>query len=99
MWQLGEIRRDENPAAVAVLALDGERGEQPGPDPLPGHLDQAERGHLGHLMLRPVSGQALDQAPQHQIPVALQHHVDEVDNDDAADVAEPQLAHNLLGRL
>ena len=26
-------------------------------------------------------------------------HVDEVDDDDPADVAQPQLAHHLLGRL
>src|SRR5439155_270052 len=30
---------------------------------------------------------------------ALQHHVDEVDDDDAAQVTQPELAHDLLGRL
>ena len=46
-----------------------------------------------------VAGQRLGQPAQHQIPVGLEHHVDEVDDDDAADVAQPQLAHDLLGRL
>ena len=46
-----------------------------------------------------VPGQRLGQAAQHQIPVGLQHHVDEVDDDDAADIAQPQLAHDLLGGL
>ena len=35
----------------------------------------------------------------HQVTVALEHHVDEVDDDDAADVAQPQLADDLLGGL
>src|SRR5690606_28276183 len=48
---------------------------------------------------RAVPAQALQQAPQHQVPVGLQHHVDEVDDDDAAEVAQPQLADDLLGRL
>ncbi len=50
-------------------------------------------------MLRPVAAQALQQATQHQIAVALQHHVDEVDDDDSAEVAQPQLADDLFGRL
>src|SRR5699024_9386437 len=40
---------------------------------------------------------ALDQPPQHEVAVGLEHHVDEVDDDDAADVAQPQLTHDLLG--
>src|SRR6266536_1279605 len=86
-------------AATAVVAVLAERLEQPGADPLPGHLHQAERGDLGHLVLGPVPAQALDQAAQHQVPVRLQHHVDEVDHDDAADIAEPELPDDLLGRL
>ena len=35
----------------------------------------------------------------HQVAVALEHHVDEVDDDDAADVAQSQLADDLLGGL
>lgn len=46
-----------------------------------------------------VTGQRLGEPAQHQIAVGFQHHVDEVDDDDAADVAQPQLAHDLLGRL
>ena len=68
-------------------------------DPLAGHLHQAKRGDLGHLVLGPVPGQALQQQAQHQLAVALQHHVDEVNDDDAADVAQPELADDLLGRF
>ena len=46
-----------------------------------------------------VAGQRLGQPAQHQITVGFEHHVDEVDDDDAADVAQPQLAHDLLGGL
>src|SRR6516164_2973300 len=73
------VQEDQQAAAVATLARLGERFEQPGTDPLAGHLHQAERGHLGHLVLGPVPGQALQQPPQDQFPVAFQHHVDEVD--------------------
>ena len=50
-------------------------------------------------MLRPVSAQALDEAAQHEVSVGLEHHVDEVDDDDAADVAQTQLTDDLLGGL
>ena len=43
--------------------------------------------------------EALDQAAQHEVAVGLEHHVDEVDDDDAADVAQPELADDLLGGL
>ncbi|CAB5024710.1 unannotated protein [freshwater metagenome] len=50
-------------------------------------------------MLRAVAAQALDEPAKHEVTVALEHHVDEVDDDDAADIAEAQLPDDLLGRL
>ena len=73
--------------------------EQPGADALARHLHQAERGDLGDLVPGAVAAEALHQPAQHQVAVGLQHHVDEVDDDDAADVAQPELAHDLLGCL
>ena len=58
-----------------------------------------KRRHLGDLVLGAVTAQALDEAAQDQIAVALQHHVDEVDDDDAADIAQAQLPDDLLGRF
>ena len=58
-----------------------------------------ERGHLGDLVLGAVAAEALDEPAQHEVAVALEHHVDEVDDDDAADVAQPELADDLLGGL
>ena len=43
--------------------------------------------------------EALEQTAHDELAVALEDHVDEVDDDDAADVAQPELAHDLLGRL
>ena len=90
---------DDEAAAVAVLARLGEDLDEPRADPLAGHLDEAERGHLGDLVLRAVATEALEQTTHDEVAVALEHHVDEVDDDDAADVAQPELADDLLGRL
>ncbi len=46
-----------------------------------------------------VAGERLGEPAQHKIAVGLEHHVDEVDDDDPADIAQPQLAHDLLGGL
>src|SRR5829696_8494712 len=63
------------------------------------HLDEPERRDLDHVGLRPVLVERLAERLQHRVPVPCARHVDEVDDDDPADVAQPQLAHDLLGRL
>src|SRR5207344_2701802 len=90
---------DLHAAAVAVLAGLAEALEQALPDPLAGHLHQPERGHLSDLVLGPVAAEALHQPPYDEVAVALEHHVDEVDGDDPADVAQPELTRDLLGGL
>ena len=90
---------DDDAAPAAVLAGLGEDLDEPRADPLAGHLDEAERGHLGDLVLRAVAAEALEQAADDEVAVALEDHVDEVDDDDPADVAQPELADDLLGRL
>ena len=82
-----------------MLARLGEHLEQALADPLAGHLDQAQRSDLGDLVLGAVTAQALGEPAQHEVAVALEHHVDEVDDDDAADVAQAELSDDLLGRL
>ena len=99
---LGRLHRvgvHQHAAALAGLTGLAERLQQPGADLLAGHLHEAERRHLGHLVPGPVAAEALHQPAQHQVAVQLEHHVDEVDDDDAADVAQPELADDLLGRL
>src|SRR5260370_8550 len=88
--------RDDHAASVAALAGHREGLEQPRADPLPGHLDQAQRGHLGHLVLGPVPGQAFQQPAEHQLAVALHHPVDEVDAHDAPHSPQPHLPPDLL---
>ena len=50
-------------------------------------------------MLGTVAAQALDEAANHEVAVGLQNHIDEVDDDDAADVAQAQLADDFFGRF
>src|SRR4029079_19372799 len=57
----------EHAPAAAVLARLGEHLEQPLADPLAGHLHQAQRGHLGDLVLGPVPAEALGEPPQHEV--------------------------------
>src|SRR5690606_37276791 len=86
-------------AAVAVLTGGGERLDETGPEPLARHMDEAERGDLRDLVAGAVPAESLGQAPQHEVAVGFEHHVDEVDDDHAADVAQAHLADDLLGRL
>ncbi|SKJ16344.1 Uncharacterised protein [Mycobacteroides abscessus subsp. massiliense] len=44
-----------------------------------------------------VAAQRLGETPQHQVAVGFEHHVDEIDDHDAADIAQTQLPHDLLG--
>jgi hypothetical protein len=84
---------------MAGGTLGAEGLQQSGPDPFASHLNQAQAGDLSYLMPGPVPTQTLDEPAQQQLPVAGQHHVDEVDHDDAADVAKSQLPHDLLSGL
>src|ERR671913_353351 len=90
---------DHHAAAVAGGAGLGKAVEQAARDALAGHLDQAERGDLHHLALGLVPDQGGPEAFDHGLLVALEQHVDEVDDDDAADVAQAELADDLVGRL
>ena len=73
--------------------------EQAKSELLTGHLNETQRRNFSDLVLRAIPTQALDHAAEHEIPVRLEHHVNEVDHDDSTDVAEPELTNNLLGRL
>ena len=68
-------------------------------DVLARHLDEAELGDLGRERLRAVLVERLAQRLEHGVAVARAGHVDEVDDDDPADVAQAQLVDDLLGGL
>ena len=87
-----------NHQATAGTLLTGLREDlkQTGTQALTGHLNQTQRSHLSHLMLGTVTAQALNQATQNQVTVRLKHHVNEVNDNNAADIAQTQLTDNLL---
>jgi hypothetical protein len=66
---------------------------------LAGHLDEPEARDLRREGLRAVLVERLAQRLEHGVAVARAGHVDEVDDDDPADVAQAQLVDDLLGRL
>ena len=82
-----------------MLARLTERLQQAETKLLPRHLHEAQRRHLRDLVLRSVAREALDETAQHEVTVGLQHHIDEVDDDNSADVAQSQLAHDFFGGL
>ena len=63
------------------------------------HLDQPQLGEAVDGHARAVARQRLAELVQHGVAVLLGVHVDEVDDDDAAEVAQPQLARDHLRRL
>ena len=87
-----------NHQATTATLLTGLREDlkQTGTQALTGHLNQTQRSHLSHLMLGAVTTQALNQATQNQVTVRLKHHVNEVNDDNAANIAQTQLTDNLL---
>jgi hypothetical protein len=66
---------------------------------LPRHFDQTQIRHREGLGARPVLAQFVAQVVDHCALVRLNLHVDEINHDDSADVAQTQLAGNLAGRL
>src|SRR5690349_9871179 len=85
--------------ARAGRAFDRHRLPQRWPHPLPGHFDQAQLGHRERPGARAVMPQVGAQLLEHLVAVRLGLHVDEVDDNDAADVAEPELASHFARRL
>src|SRR6516225_5509921 len=85
--------------ATAVAAVLVEHPPDRLADPLPGHLHQAELADAEHVGLRLVAAQGFLKSLEHLVPVLRLLHVDEVADDDAADVAQPELVDDLLRRL
>ena len=81
------MRVGDVPGAIARFTRCGKGFNKPLTHAFAGHLHQTERGHFGNLMAGAIAPEALNEAPQHQLTVGLQHHIDEVHHDDSADVA------------
>ena len=98
---LEEDRRDALDAARAraVGAGHRERPLEALPLPLAGDLDEPELGDGEHPVLRPVLLQLGLEGRDELLPVLLLLHVDEVDDEEAAQVAQADLPHDLLDGL
>ena len=93
------LLRGDDALALADRARLGQDLAHAVGDVLARHLDEPERRDLDHIGLGAVLVERGPQRLQHLVAVLGPRHVDEVDDDDPADVAHPQLAHDLLGRL
>ena len=90
---------EDDPVAGAGRALLGQDLARPVGDVLARHLDEPERRDLDDVRLRPVALELVAQRLLDRGAVLRVRHVDEVDDDDPADVAQPQLADDLLDGL
>ena len=83
--------------AVAARADGLRRFLERGPQPLPRQLEQAEARDAADLDPRAVVLHGIAETVLDLALVALRAHVDEVDDDEAAQVADPELAADLVG--
>src|SRR5882762_3289954 len=66
---------------------------------LAGHFHEPERREAHDVGLGAITGQRALEGGEHRTPVRLIAHVDEVDDDDAAEIAQPQLPRDAHRRL
>ena len=92
-----DLGPEDTASAGAGRAVGGHRVPERRPHPLTGHLDQAQLGHGVRLGAGPVADEVLPELLQDPLLVAAGLHVDEIADDDATDVAEPDLAGDLAG--
>src|SRR5581483_3185549 len=87
--------RDDDPVATAGRTLLGENLARAVGHVLAGHLDEPEGRDLDDVRLRPVALELLLERLLDGLAVLRIRHVDEVDDDDSADVAQAELANDL----
>ena len=91
--------RAHDAGAHAMRAHDGRAFEHAGADALARHFQQAEMRDAADLDARAVVLQRVLHAPLDRAIVAPLLHVDEVDDDEAGEVAQAKLAGDFVGRL
>src|SRR6185312_15990549 len=91
--------RFHQPHAVAVGTGAAEGALEGLLHPLAGERDQAEVVEIEHLGGSAVGAHGLLEALQHALAVAALVHIDEINHNDAAEVAQANLAHDLLDGL
>ena len=85
--------------AVTARAHDAGGLAEAGAQPLAGQFQQAEAGDTAQLNTGTVRFQRVAHAVFHFALIARRAHVDEIDHDQAADVAQAQLAGDLFRRF
>src|SRR5579859_6061822 len=83
----------------AVRARSGEGALQRLLDPFARNSDKSEIVELQNLRWRPIAFESFLQCLHDSLTVLAFVHVDEVDNDDAAEVAQSNLTHDLADRI
>src|SRR5690606_9163302 len=93
------VRREDATGPATVRARLGQRLEERRAHALARHLHQAELRDLERAGARPVAGEVRAELLEHPLLVRAGLHVNEVADDDAAHIAEPELARDLPGRI
>ncbi len=98
---LGGKRRNglHNPPSVASRARIGKQRLETLTRALAAHLDQPQIRDSRHSRARPVALESLGEHVGDAFAIGFARHVDEVDDDDAADVAQPKLLDDFVGGL
>src|SRR6185369_2044314 len=97
--QGGGLGAADEAGAAAARAVDVRRLLERGLQPLARKLHQAEARNLADLHPRAIVAQRLAQPVLDLALVPLRLHVDEIDDDEASEVAQPELARDLVGGL
>src|SRR6185503_1957723 len=93
------LRREHTARPVTGRTGFGHVLEMALPHALARHLDETELAHGERLGTRAIAAQVRAQLLQHLVAIRLGLHVDEVADDDAAQVAEARLASDFARRL
>ena len=88
-----------HPAAHAVRARFGQQGFERFALPPARDFDQPRPGAPDQAHIAPVSGERVAEGFENTVPVRLFQHVDEVDQDEPADIPQAKLPRRFSSRL
>src|SRR5258705_6967592 len=95
----GRLHGEDLPRPLALRTVLIEVVCEARPLALTRHLDQPQLAHRERLRARPVPAQVLPQRVRDRLAILLVLHVDEVEDDDPAEIPETKLARDLGRRL
>ena len=90
---------DDDSATFASRARINEISQQTFADSLAGHFDEPQFGDIKDLGAGLVTREGALETVKHLATILSGLHVDEVDNDDSADISQPQLPRDFICRL